>query len=294
MKKNLALVAITSMMIACDVNVTIPDSVYEPKISIQGILVPGQLAQVKITRNFPVTAVVDPATIRITDARLTITDDAGTEYQLLYNLQTQLYESSQLDVAHGRTYTLRAAATIDGRDLQASAITTVPNAGLNVLEDESRLGSMVYRQRDEEGNVIDFNVVFERSPGTGYYLVSLVALDADTSLFIYDNPFRELTAEEVQGDFEEYKYNYFWIQDRPLTPGVSNAIIPSVDIFFYTQYRVILYAADRNFRDFQTTHESLQGLDGNYHEPVFHVEGDGIGVFGSAVVDTAYFEVLRP
>lgn len=294
MKKALALVVITSVMMACgNVSVTIPESAYAPKISIQGILVPGQLAHVKITRNFPVTAVVDPAKITITDANLSITD-GGTEYQLLYNPQTQLYESSQLNVGYGRTYTLNAAATIDGQRLQASATTTVPNAGLKVLADESRLGSMVYRQRDAQGNLVNFNVVFDRSPGTGYYLVSLVALEADTSRFIYDNPFRELTAEEVLGDFEEYKYNYFWIQDRPLTPGISNVEIPSVYIFFYTQYRVILYAADRNFRDFQTTHELLQGLDGNYHEPVFHIDGDGIGVFGSAVVDTAYFEVLRP
>jgi hypothetical protein len=57
---------------------------------------------------------------------------------------------------------------------------------------------------------------------------------------------------------------------------------------------VIIYAADRNFRDFQITHELLQSIDGNYHEPAFHIDGDGIGVFGSAAVDTAYFEVLRP
>ncbi|MCI0694789.1 hypothetical protein L0337_22630 [candidate division KSB1 bacterium] len=72
---------------------------------------------------------------------------------------------------------------------------------------------MAYRQRDSQGNLINFNLVFERSSGTGYYLVSLVALDADRSRFIYDNP----------------------------------------------------------FRDFQITHELLQGIDGNYHEPVFHV-----------------------
>lgn len=69
--------------------------------------------------------------------------------------------------------------------------------------------------------------------------------------------------------------------------------IRSLYLYFYTRYRIIIYAADRNFRDFQATHEVTQGADGNHHEPAFHIDGDGIGVFGSAVVDTAYFEVLR-
>ncbi len=52
-------------------------------------------------------------------------------------------------------------------------------------------------------------------------------------------------------------------------------------------------STDRNSRDFQSTHETLQGIDGNYHEGAFHLDGEGVGVFGSAAVDTAYFEVTR-
>jgi len=37
----------------------------------------------------------------------------------------------------------------------------------------------------------------------------------------------------------------------------------------------------------------VQEIDGNLHEPAFHIEGDGIGVFGAAVADTAYFEIVR-
>lgn len=283
------------MLIACGRGtLSITEATYQPRIAIQGILVPGQPVQVKVGRNFPVNVVIDPSTIPITDASGTITEDTGAKFPLVYNAQTQSYEVPQLDVAYSKTYNLNVEASIDGKALRASATTTVPNAGLNILEESSRLGSMVYRQRDAQGNLINFNLVFERSPGTGYYVVSIVSLDADTSLFIYDNPFRELTAEEVLADFEEYKYLYFWVQDKPLTAGISSAEIASLYTFFYGKYRVILYAADRNFRDFQTTHELLQGIDGNYHEPAFHIEGDGIGVFGSAAVDTAYFEILRP
>lgn len=285
---------VVMMLAACgESNLSITEATYQPKIAVQGILIPGQVPQIKISRNFPVNVVIDPADIAIPNASVTISDAAGVRRTLLYNPQTQAYEA-QFDVAYNTTYTLNVEAGIDGRTLHASATTTVPNAGFKILEERSNLGSMVYRQRDAQGNLINFDVVFERSPGTGYYLVSLVALDADTSKFIYDNPFRELTAEDVFTDFEEYKYLYYWLQDRPLTPGISNTEILSLFTFFYSRYRVIIYAADRNFRDFQITHELLQGIDGNYHEPAFHIEGDGIGVFGSAVADTAYFEILRP
>jgi hypothetical protein len=286
----------TSMMLtACGSGtLSITEATYQPKIAIQSVLVPGQIARVKVGRNFPVNVVIDPNTIAITNASVMIADENGAAVALAYNAQTQTYEAPQLNVAYSATYTLTVDASIDGQALHARATTTVPNAGLNILEESSRLGSMVYRQRDSQGNLINFNLVFERSPGTGYYAVSVVSLEADTSTFIYDNPFRELTAEELLADFEEYKYLYFWVQDKPLTPGVSSIEIASLYTFFYGKYRVILYAADRNFRDFQTTHELLQGIDGNYHEPAFHLEGDGIGVFGSAAVDTAYFEILRP
>lgn len=285
---------VVMMLAACgESNLSITEATYQPKIAVQGILIPGQVPQIKISRNFPVNVVIDPADIPIPNASVTISDAAGVRRTLLYNPQTQAYEA-QFDVAYNTTYTLNVEAGIDGRTLHASATTTVPNAGFKILEERSNLGSMVYRQGDAQGNLINFDVVFERSPGTGYYLVSLVALDADTSKFIYDNPFRELTAEDVFTDFEEYKYLYYWLQDRPLTPGISNTEILSLFTFFYSRYRVIIYAADRNFRDFQITHELLQGIDGNYHEPAFHIEGDGIGVFGSAVADTAYFEILRP
>ena len=104
---------------------------------------------------------------------------------------------------------------------------------------------------------------------------------------------KNLTPQDVIEDFEEWKYNYYWIHNRPPTAGESMTEIRSLYLYFYTRYRIIIYAADRNFRDFHATHEVTQGADGNHHEPAFHIDGDGIGAFGSAVVDTAYFEVLR-
>ncbi len=286
------LIMTTMTLLACEGKVSITEATYQPKMVIQGILSPGNVPQVAIRRNFPLNeAVIEPAEIPLTDASVTITDDAGTDYMLLYNPQTLSYETPQLNVEYGRTYTLNADAIIDGQTLHASSTTTLPDAGFKILEEKSLLGSRIY---PPQGDGVDFNIVFERSPSTGYYLVSIVALDPDTSNYIYDNPFNDITPEEVIEDFEEWKYNYYWIHNRPLTAGESSTEIRSLYIYFYTNYRIIVYAADRNFRDFQATHEVTQGADGNHHEPAFHVNGDGIGVFGSAIVDTVYLEVLRP
>ena len=79
-----------------------------------------------------------------------------------------------------------------------------------------------------------------------------------------------------------------------MTPGVSTTEILSLYTYFYGNYRITLYAADKNLRGFSSTHEVLQGADGNFHEGAFYIDGDGIGVFGSALVDSIFIEVLRP
>lgn len=41
------------------------------------------------------------------------------------------------------------------------------------------------------------------------------------------------------------------------------------------------------------TFDEVQEDDGNFHEPLFDIEGDGIGVFGSVVADSIKVEVLQ-
>ena len=54
-----------------------------------------------------------------------------------------------------------------------------------------------------------------------------------------------------------------------------------------------MYATDDNYREFVQTYNDVQEDDGNFHEAKFNIDGDGIGVFGSMIADTAYIEVLR-
>lgn len=55
----------------------------------------------------------------------------------------------------------------------------------------------------------------------------------------------------------------------------------------------IACAADADFKNFFLIHSTLQEIDGNFHEPAFNIEVDGVSVFDSAVADTVFFEVLK-
>jgi hypothetical protein len=70
-----------------------------------------------------------------------------------------------------------------------------------------------------------------------------------------------------------------------------NVEIEWINIWFYSKYRVIVYAGDQNFRNFSTTNQELQEMDGNFHAPIVDIKGDGIGVFASAIADTLTFTI---
>ena len=296
MNKIYALCGIVLLVLAaCEGKVSITKSTFDPKIVIQATLVPGVVPEVRLSRNYPLDVkTIDLAEIPLTDARATISDEQGVAHELLYNAQSETYVAADLVVEHGKSYTLDVSAEFSGQSLKARSTTRVPVSGFSILREESRLQSMPYRQRDEQGDIVNFEISFQRSPSTGFYLVSIVAIDPDTANYIYDNPFNENSPQDVLADFDEYKYNYYYIQDRPLSPGVSTTEILSLYTYFYGRYRIVVYAADSNLRGFTSTHEVLQGADGNFHEGAFYIDGDGIGVFGSALTDTVYIEVLRP
>ncbi len=277
--------------------VNIDDQIFQPKIVMQGTLFPHQkVEKIKISRNFPLDTRIINEQILIPDAQATIIDSSSdTAYQLTFNSETGYFEytNNDLVIEYGGTYTLEVKAVIDGQELFAKSTTTVPEPGFEILDSKSVLDSMVYRKRGFDGELINFEIVINRSPGTNFYALSLIALDADTSTFIYDNPFGDLSAEDVLKDFQDFKYIYSWIQDTPLEAGESSIEIFWFFTWFYGNHQAIVYAADRNFKDFLQTHEEVQEIDGNFHEPAMHIEGDGIGVFYSAIADTVYFKVLK-
>ncbi len=186
---------------------------------------------------------------------------------------------------------MEVIAEVDGQTLTATATTIVPEPGFEILGlNYDRLG---YRQIAEDGEAIDLKLRFQRSPGVPLYLMTVVPdpAGATPENFIYDNPF---TDESPGGlDLDDFNFEWEWMQNPPLTAGESIMDVLWWDLWFYTDYKIIVYAADVNYARFIQTFDEVQEEDGNFHEPVFSVDGDGIGFFGSAIPDTVHLEITR-
>ena len=280
--------------------VSIDQSTYEPKIVIQGFLRPTQkVDHIYISRNFPINSTIDRDALPLRDAIVVITEVASDQqHRLVFNPDSGYFEYPGDDwrIAYHTTYRLQVSARIDGVELSATSTTTTPQPGFEILEEYSQADSIVYRERDAQGNLKQFYLVFQRSPEINFYPASILALDADTSTFIYSpvNPYLDSDADQVLENFDRLRSSFTWIQDTPPEYGVSAILLGWFNFQFYGRYRVIIYAGDQNYKDYFLTHNQVQNVDGSLREPVFHIDGDGIGVFASILADTAIIKVLPP
>ena len=277
--------------------VDIGEQTYSPKIVIEGYLSPGQKVQnIKISRNFPLNSRPDAKSLILSDADVKLTDlQNNRDYTLAFNPQKFSFEYSGTDlkIDHSKSYKLIVTAKVDGKPLNASSITKVPSRGFRIIKEESSLDSMKYYQRDLNGNVKQFKIIFEPSPGNSFYGISIVALEATLESFVFDNPFIQIKMDDLKKDFDRYKYQSKWLQNIKSDVSKVNYNIEWLDTWFYGNYRIIVYAGDENYRLFMLTYRGVQEFDGNFHEPRLNIEGDGIGIFGSVIADTAYFKVLK-
>lgn len=293
--KSSAIIVISFLLLSCgEGKVTIDPDQYDPKIAIEAFLFPHKrVTRVFIWRNFPVDANLQRLDLSLPYAQVTIMDlETGDVYPLRYIPDYYYFEyvGNKLVIDYGKSYRLDVSASIDGKRLSASSTTTIPNPGMEIVS--INFDTLKYRQRDANDNIINFLINMERSPGTNFYLATILAENATIDNFIYDNPFTDESPEDVAADLADYRYNYNWIQDTPLTAGQSRMELFWYLFWFYDRYKIIIYAADKNYQDFLKTYNDVQEIDGNFHEPLFHIEGDGIGVFGSAVIDTIYVNVV--
>ena len=287
-------------LLACGkTSVTIDESTYEPKIVIIGYLYPNTpVRYIDITRNFPVGTTVDFSQIPLHDADVRITDvETNSVYPLSYDdlSRTFSYPPDDLIIDYGKSYRLDVRAEIDGSVLQASSTTIIPDAGLKIDLDNSIYGDLYYRQTDDNGTLISPRVAYTQSENTAFYLLSISGLEASKETFIYENPFN-FDIQEALDDgakIEDFQYRARWTRPENQVGEFSLIEISWFQIWFYGSYRLLLYAGDQNFYHFYSTHRNVQEVDGNLHEPLFDIDGDGIGVFGSAVVDTIYLNVLK-
>ncbi len=280
--------------------ISVDESTYEAKIVINGFLIPGNpVSKIKIDRNFPLGQTIDKNDIPLSGAQVQITDtETGTVYPLTYNSDSAWFEYSGtgLNIDYGKTYRLNVTATVDGQQLQVASQTTVPDAGLRIKRDASVFGDLVYRQMNTDGKLISPLVVYEQSGNSAFYLLSISSLDADESTFIYENPMgQDLKKMLKRGrKIEDLQYGGKWKRPDNQNDGFSFIEVNWFRIWFYGSYRLVLYAGDQNYYHYYNTYNNVMGMDGNLHEPIFDIDGDGIGVFGSAVTDTVYLNILRP
>lgn len=296
MKKYL-LAIVSLLLVACgEGTVEIGTEQYKPKIVVEGYLTPGSsIKGIRITRNFPINSQPNPFDLILKNANVKVTEiETGITELLSYDDSTFSFEGpNNFVIKYNKSYRLTVEAEIDGHRLEASAVTTTPAKGFEVIRGESVLDSMKYRQKETDNNVKNFKVVFKPSPGTGFYAFSIVALDASYSTFIYDNPYIAVDSSDLDENFDNLKNQLKWLQYINSSAEKIEYEIEWLDTWFYGRYRLIIYAGDENFRRFLLTHSNVQEPDGNFHEPLMNFEGDAMGVFGSYLADTLYFKVLK-
>lgn len=277
--------------------VEIGQNTYEPKIVIEGYLYPGQkIENIRITRNIPLNRRPDPKTLILFNADVKLVDlQNNEEFKLTFNPQKFSFEYSgtNLSIGFGKSYKLIVSAKVDEKNLTASSITTVPQAGFKIIDGLSKTEPLFYRERDDKGNVKNFSVTFSPSVGTDFYVISIVSLNASDSTFIYDNAYVEMSREEIKNDLEAHKFRLMWLQNINSRSSKIKYDLDWINIWFYGDYRIIFYAGDNNFKQFVLTYKSVQEFDGNFHEPRMNMQGDGIGIFASAIADTVYLKVKK-
>lgn len=284
-------------LISCGNSIVELEDTFEPKLVIQAFIFPGsKVSQIQITRNFPLNRDPKPTNMIVKDAIVTITDlSSNKEFSLTFNSETLKYEYAGSDfiIDYDREYQLKVVGTNLGKTLSVIAKTKTPKKGFSIIKEKTIKGNIFYRQKNENGEIKNLPLVFKLSQGITFYPVSIVALDAKEENFIYDNAYREVKKDDVIKDLDNYKYRQRQIFNVNPHGDFYEYEIPWTSIWFYGNYRMIVYAADENYRLFSLSYKNVQEFDGNFHEPKVTLQGDGIGVFASMIADTVYFNVMK-
>ena len=283
---NIIITIITLFIIAScgDPQVDITGVVYQSKIVVQGYVYPNEeIKHVRLTRNFPLETTINQEDLILTPSKNSVVVNVNG-IGLQFDINTQTYFTNAITADFGETYTLEVSAVIDGMQLQTSSSTTVPEEGFSLLS--NNLGTIEYRT--------PINFQFNPSPGTDFYAFSINPDSASVNNFIYDNPyFPNLDPNDVQDDLNSFRFQFDLLVNVDSTPGSTrDYLLTGLDTWFYSTYQVIVYAGDKNFKDYVLTASNVQQFDGNFIDPRMYFAGDGIGVFGSAIRDTITFNLI--
>ncbi len=296
-KLNLCLLGLSLILMACgEGEVNIDYSKYEPKIVIEGYLYPNkQVDRIKITRNLPLNTNIAKGELAISNATATVTDLNVSPTQtitLSFNQDSLYYydQGNNLAVQYGGQYRLDIQATVEGKALTATSTTTVPLAGFALIDSAST--QQISFSNLSPGGILPRPVVyFNRSDKTDFYAFSILAVDASLNSFIYDvHPWAgNIERKDVEEEFDTFRKSHDTLFNTPQISDTSQWVVEWYHMWFFGKYRIIAYAGDENMKNYYLTHANVFEMDGNLHEPELNIDGDGIGIFGSAIADTLYF-----
>jgi hypothetical protein len=260
---------------------------YEAKIVVDGYLYANEpVHNIKIMRNIPIGSSINVNTLYLspstTSVNATINGSA-----LQFDPVTKTYYNNDLVVECGQSYTLNISAVIDGKQLNTQSTTTVPLTGFKLLNNLN-LGNIKY---NHDQIILKFNP----SPNSSVYLFSYLINSATINNFIYNNPYvTNISSNDVSQNWYDYVNQYDIVTN--ISPDINNEYSYNVEdykFWFYGQYTITAYAGDKNFKDFVLSASNVEEFDGNFHEPVVDFQGDGIGVFASAIKDTLTFRLIK-
>ncbi|MBK7867245.1 MAG: DUF4249 family protein [Ignavibacteriales bacterium] len=290
MKLILSLVLISGLMIlnGCgDPSIDPLSFSYEPKIVVNAIIYPGeQINDIQITRNIPLNSAVDSNKFMLTPGvnRVVVTVNG---IPLDYDPATKSYGTDKIVVGYASLYKLEVSAEIEGKLYSASAQTTTPTQDFTLVN--SQLGTLRY------SDPVTPKVEFTTIPGVDFYLVSVLPEHPTLDNFIFENSYNpNPDREDVAKELNIYVFHSIQAQNILTSSPVNYGIeIRKFNYWFYDTYRVVVYAGDQNFRNFVITSQNVKDAEGNFHEPLINIKGDGIGVFASAVKKVASFTITR-
>lgn len=264
-----------------DPDVEITGVEYIPKLVVNAYLYPGKpVYGVQIMRNFPLNQSIDTTSLFPSDVQVSING-----VPLKFNWMYRFFYHDSIIVQKGMTYTLKASGKIDGKLLTTSGSTSVPDGELKLLQKD--LGVFYYGD----------SVMVKLFPSTnsGFYAFSIIPDTATFENFAFENKYLpNIEQKDLEESFNNFRYQASYILNvQSSTKDTLLHQIKEFNSWFYSSYRVIVYAGDENFKNFVLTSKNVKEFDGNFHEPKLNLVGQGIGVFASALVDTLRFTLIR-
>ncbi len=281
-----AVIILFTFTMCGDPDVDLTGVQYEPKIAVEAYLFCGETVKdIRITRNFRLGTFIDSKALFLTPQgnNVTVTLN-GTA--LFFDSIKKTYYNNQITIDYNTTYRLEILAEIDGKQLTASSTTTTPQKGFSVINHD--LGKLKYRDPGAK-------IGIKTSPGTDMYVFSILPDSAGVKNFIYDNPyFPNYDSNDVKKDYNNFRFQINELSDiDSYSSNIYTFDMDGYDTWFYGPYTVTIYAGDKNLRYYLATATGVQEMDGNFHEPYQIFEGDGIGVFASAIRETVKFTITK-